>query len=100
MGKSRNITTAIDTPSVELIASLKEEIQALTEEVQKLSCSVTPPVIKGFQGLADFLGISKSVAQKMKNEGIIPYIQYGRVVLFEPDKVLTALASQTPKYNR
>lgn len=85
MGKSRNITTAIDTPSVELIASLKEEIQALTEEVQKLSLYQTPPVIKGFQELADFLGISKSVAQKMKNEGVIPYIQYDRVVLFEPD---------------
>lgn len=97
MGKSRNTTIAIDTPSVELIASLKEEVKALTKEVKKLSSAATPSVIKGFQGLADFLGISKSVAQKMKNEGIIPYYQYDRVVLFKPDEVLEALKKVTPQ---
>jgi len=68
-------------------------------EVKKLS-STSTPVIKGIQGLADFLGICKSVAQKMKNEGIVPYVQYDRVVLFQSDKVLEALTAQTPRYHR
>lgn len=86
--------------ATELIASLQEVVKALTEEVKKLSSATTPPVIKGIQGLADFLGVSKSVAQKMKNEGIVPYCQYDRVVLFKPDEVLEALKKITPKYNR
>lgn len=93
-------STALATSSLELITSLKEEIRALTEEVKKLSSVATPSVIKGIQGLADFLGVSKSVAQKMKNEGIVPYCQYDRVVLFEPNEVLEALKKVTPKYNR
>lgn len=88
----------VTTSSTELLISLKEQIEVLAEEVKRLSSANTPAVIKGFQGLADFLGVSKSVAQKMKNEGVIPYLQYDRVVLFQPDKVLEA--SQTPKYNK
>lgn len=90
----------VDTSSNELLADLLRKLEALTEEVKCLSSVSTPAVIKGIQGLADFLGISKSIAQKMKNEGVIPYVQYDRVILFEPNKVLDALASQTPKYNR
>jgi hypothetical protein len=82
-----------------LISSLKDDIRALSEEVKRLSTVTTPSVIKGIQGLADFLGISKSVAQKMKNDGVIPYCQYDRVVLFMPDEVITALKKITPKYN-
>ena len=70
------------------------KLEALAEEVKELKSATTPAVIKGIQGIADFLGVSESVAQKMKNEGVIPCIQYDRVVLFEPVKVLAAL-SQT-----
>jgi len=87
------------TASSELLIELLGKVEALSNKVEQLS-SVPISVIKGIQGLADFLGISKSVAQKMKNEGIVPYIQYDRVVLFQPEKVLEALAAQTPKYNR
>lgn len=86
--------------STELLTSLQKQIEALTEEVKRLSSVNTPTVLKGIQSLADFLGISKSVAQKMKNEGVIPCIQYDRVVLFQPEKVLEALEAQTPRYNR
>jgi len=80
------------------LADLLSKIEVLTEEVRLLRSAPSSSVIKGIQGLADFLGVSKSVAQKMKNEGVIPYIQYDRIVLFEPDKVLRALESQTPRY--
>jgi hypothetical protein len=85
----------VNTPSFDFL----RKVEAPAEKVKHLSSAPTP-VIKGHQGLADFLGISRSVVQKMKNEGVIPYIQYDRVVLFQPDKVLEALAAQTPRYNR
>jgi hypothetical protein len=37
--------------------------------------------------------------QKMKNDGVIPYVQYDRVVLFSPDEVWAALKKATPSYN-
>jgi hypothetical protein len=89
----------VNTSSLELLAELLRKVEALAEDVKQLS-SASTPVIKGIQGLADYLGISKSVAQKMKNEGVIPCVQYDRIVLFQPDKVLEALERQTPKYNR
>ena len=88
-----------NTSNLELLTELLKRVDTLTENVKQLS-SASTPVIKGIQGLADYLGISKSVAQKMKNEGIIPCIQYDRIVLFQPEKVLEALEAQTPKYNR
>ena len=90
----------VNTLSLEpLLTELLRRVEALAGGVENLS-SASTPVIKGIQGLANFLGISRSVAQKMKNEGVVPYIQYDRVVLFEPNKVLEALAAKTPRYNR
>ena len=90
----------VTTSSLEpLLTEFLRKVEALAEEV-KYPSSASAPVIKGIQGLADFLGVSKSVAQKMKNEGVVPYIQYDRVVLFQSEKVLAALEKQTPRYNR
>jgi excisionase family DNA binding protein len=41
--------------------------------------------------LADFLGCCVQTAQKMKNDGRIPYRQIGRKVLFDKDEVLKAM---------
>ena len=80
---------------------LKEIIkEAVREELGKLSLPLEQKYIRGIENLAKFLGISRSVAQKMKNEGIIPYVQYDRVVLFNPDEVWGALKTITPVYNR
>ncbi|MFZ4548684.1 MAG: DUF3853 family protein, partial [Bacteroidales bacterium] len=43
--------------------------------------------------LAKFLGISVSKAQKLKNEGIVPFFQNERLVLFDPDKVREAMSN-------
>ena len=47
--------------------------------------------IKGIHALAKFLQISPARAQKLKNEEVIPYWQNGRLVLFDPEKVMKAM---------
>ena len=47
--------------------------------------------IRGIHGLAEFLGVSPVTAQKLKNSGKIPFAQFDRVVLFDPQKVMNAL---------
>lgn len=55
--------------------------------------------IRGINGLAEYLGISRSKAQKLKNENAIPYVQDGRMILFDPCKVDEALIQKTPHYH-
>lgn len=55
--------------------------------------------IRGINGLAEYLGISRSKAQKLKNENAIPYVQDGRMILFDPRKVDEALIQKTPHYH-
>lgn len=50
--------------------------------------------IRGIEGLAKFLKCSPVTAQKLKNSGKIPYSQYGRIVMFDPDKVMEALENR------
>ncbi len=47
--------------------------------------------IRGIHGLAKFLGVSPTRAQKLKNDGVISCWQDGRVVLFDPDRVTADL---------
>ena len=47
--------------------------------------------IKGIHQLAKFLGISPVTAQKLKNNGSLPYWQSGRLVLFDPVTVRKAM---------
>ncbi len=58
-----------------------------------------PKFIKGINGLAEYLGVSKSKAQKLKNGNVIPYVQDGRLILFDPRKVDEALKRKSPHYN-
>lgn len=59
----------------------------------------TEPIrfIRGIHGLAKFLNISPSKAQEIKNSGKIPFSQNGRVLLFDPQKVLDALETPSKK---
>jgi hypothetical protein len=53
--------------------------------------SDTPQLVHGIAGLASILGCSIPTAQKLKSSGRVPYIQEGRKVIFEVDKVLEAI---------
>ncbi|WP_295938420.1 helix-turn-helix domain-containing protein [uncultured Alistipes sp.] len=90
----------VNASSNELLLGLQAQVKALAEEVQKLSSASNPPVIRGIDGLAEFLGVGKNTAQNMKNDGIVPYYQHGRIVLFRPEEVFNALERVTPKYKR
>ena len=43
--------------------------------------------IKGIHALAKYLGVCPAKAQSLKNSGVLPYFQNGRIVLFDCDKV-------------
>jgi len=59
--------------------------------------SNSKPHIKGIHELAIFLKVSPGRAQKLKNEGVFPYFQDGRLILFDPDKVQDAMAAFNKK---
>jgi hypothetical protein len=63
-------------------SAMPKDIQAATPQ----------PFIKGIHELAEFLRVSPVRAQKLKNEGVFPYWQDGRTLLFDPDKVREAMA--------
>jgi excisionase family DNA binding protein len=48
--------------------------------------------IYGISGLARLLGCSNPTAQKIKNSGKIPFVQVGRKIIFNEDKVIEALS--------
>lgn len=56
-----------------------------------------PTFIKGIQGLASFLNVSISTAQRLKNAKIIPCIQRGRTVLFKPEDVIAGMSKKRRK---
>lgn len=82
---------------ITFIQITKEELFDIINDAVKAAMptfiNTTPnkPFIKGTHELADFLGVSLSRAQKLKNEGIFPYFQDGRTVLFDPIKVKIAM---------
>jgi len=41
--------------------------------------------------LADYLGCSVPTAMRIKKSGRIPYVQVGRTLIFETDKITAAL---------
>ena len=84
--------------SMTLIPYSENELRTLIFDVVKsaLSNQGTPdktpePFIKGIHQLAKFLQVSPARAQKLKNEGVFPYWQDGRTLLFDPDKVREAM---------
>jgi hypothetical protein len=58
---------------------------------QEIKEATPQPFIKGIHELAAFLKVSPARAQKLKNEGVFPFWQDGRTLLFDPDKVRAAM---------
>lgn len=84
----------------ELIITNKEDLQHLINEAIRSALPTTTttaieakpePFIKGVHQLAKFLRVSPARAQKMKNEGLFPYFQNGRTLLFDPQAVRMAM---------
>lgn len=83
-----------------LIAS-NNELSAKTDYFEKLLEDIkthvdtqpnsTQTSIKGIHGLAEFLAISPTTAQKLKNSGKIRFAQFERIVLFDPIQIMEDL---------
>ncbi len=89
-----NITINDDEFKRLIKEAVREEVTAQIKEmignniVQSVNDST--PYIRGIKALADFIGIGKSTAQKLKNMGLIPLI-----VLFDKEKVKFALENNS-----
>ena len=67
-----------------------ELVNIIVENLPKNSVvKITEPrqAIKGIHALAKYLGVCAAKAQALKNSGVLPYFQNGRIVLFDCDKV-------------
>lgn len=93
---------------MEVIMTTKEDLLALAKEAANLvldelkESPMEKPksetnLIRGIQGLAEFLGVSNVTAIRMKNKKLFPYMQHGRVLLFKPDEVLDGLSKHKRK---
>ena len=77
--------------------------KVVAEEVAKITINKENnnlKFIRGINGLAEYLGISRSKAQKLKNENAIPFVQDGRMILFDSRKVDEALIRDCRKKNK
>lgn len=77
---------------IKILDKYNDSHQAIPQTEEK-----TERWLKGISELADFLGTSKSTAQRIKASGILipATIQSGRTCLFDPVKVQEALQSRS-----
>jgi len=68
---------------------ISEALEAL-KPVDKITPN-DPDIIKGYDALAAFLGVSRPTAIKLKQNRAFPYYQWGRVLFFKPDEVLAGM---------
>jgi hypothetical protein len=73
--------------------------KAVAESLRQSTPQATDPepFIKGIHRLAKYLGISPTMAQKLKNEGIFECFQYDKTLLFDKQKIKEALANYNKK---
>jgi hypothetical protein len=64
---------------------------AVREIMMEINPPTPEPPIKGIHELAKFIRVSPARAQKMKNDGLFPYWQDGRTLLFDPAEVRKAM---------
>lgn len=88
----------------ELISEIvKETIKETVNEVVNISLQQISiqesrkqenSLIYGIKGLARFLGVTEPTAQKWKNDGIFPFVQRGRTIIFKSEEVLAGMAKR------
>ena len=69
--------------------AVKEQMEAMM--IQKEVQPKERKILYSMKELADFIGCCVPTAQRMKNEGRIPYKQIGRKVMFDTVDVLKAM---------
>jgi hypothetical protein len=93
-------TIFISLPKDELQSIIIDCVNSCLKYNKQPGPSSPQPFIKGIHELARFLKVSPARAQKLKNEGVFPYWQDGRTLLFDPDKVREAMSNYNKKGRR
>ena len=75
-------------------------MNALNAQCSRVETTKTEGHIKGISGLSKFLGVSHSRAQALKNSGIFPHFQTGRLIIFDPSKVREAMEAHGKRERR
>lgn len=83
------------------VSKLRDEIRDLKELIKEAAIGIKPKEprqsITSITELAKFLNVARCTAQALKDSGRIPYIQYGKKLVIDPDKVLSSLNGYKPK---
>lgn len=76
----------------ELKKVMKDVLDEYLPQHSKVQEAPEKKILYSIKELADFLNCSDPTASRLKNEGIIPFTQWGpRKIQFESDKVMEAL---------
>lgn len=76
-----------------LAAVIKNAVNEAIAAIPSRGESPTPEhqILYSMKELSEFIGCSTVTAQKLKNQGRIPYRQVGRKVMFDSTEVLKAM---------
>jgi hypothetical protein len=80
----------IDLQKPLISATLGDFVQAMKNINPKIE-EKPRKLVYGIAGLAELIGCSVPTAQKLKNSGKISFIQQGRKIIFDADRVLAEL---------
>ena len=85
--------TVIQIEGVEITEVIRQVIreELALAGIEKGSEAKSGKYVYNLKDLADFLHISPPVAQRLKNEGKIPYRQTGRKFIYDCDAIMKAL---------
>ena len=71
--------------------AVKQQMECRSDEVGPFEGDKKGSFLYSLKELADFLHCSTPTAQRMKNEGRIPYKQTGRKVIYDTDEILRSM---------
>jgi len=71
--------------------AVKQQMECRSDEVGPVEGDKKGSFLYSLKELADFLHCSTPTAQRMKNEGRIPYKQTGRKVIYDTDEILRSM---------
>ena len=75
----------------EIMKKIYQDSTANVQPTDTSNVSEKGSTIKGIRRLAEYIGCGLNSAQKLKNEGIIPYSQYGNRLIFYSNEIDAAL---------
>jgi hypothetical protein len=73
------------------------ELTGLNKPVEVIKAQPVKQYAYGIAGLAAIANCSNPTAQKLKNSGLVPFMQSGRKIIWDVDAVLEALKFKVQK---